>query len=142
MADSSTAARDTSPRRRTALWTTAAGLAVLVATLVIARSWRDQLPDPVASHWGISGAADGFSSLTELLAWMLGGGVVLVLGFGAITLLLGQAAATRRIGAAMTIWAALFLGLLTLGTLYVQRGLTDARQVGDIGPVLLVAVIA
>ena len=67
------------------------------------------------------GTADGFSSLNDTLAAMLGLGVALVLGFGAVTLLLGQSAVTRRIGAAATIWSALFLSLLTLGTLYIPR---------------------
>jgi Domain of unknown function (DUF1648) len=128
-------------RRRTAGWVTAVGLAVVVAAVAVARSWRAQLPDPVASHWGVDGTADGFSSLDGILAVLLGVGIAVVLGFGAGTLLLGQSAVTRRIGAAATIWSALFLSLLALGTLYIQRGLADARDVGGIGTVLLVAIV-
>lgn len=128
-------------RRRTAGWVTAVGLAVLVAATAVAQSWRGQLPDPVASHWGVDGTADGFSSVNATLAVMFGFGVALVLGFGAVTVLLGHSAAARRIGAAATIWSALFLSLLTLGTLYIQRGLTDSRHVGGIGGVLLVAIL-
>jgi Protein of unknown function (DUF1648) len=128
-------------RRRTAGWVAAAGLAALVATTVVALSWRAQLPDPVASHWAVNGRADGFSSLNGILVVMLGVGVALVLGFGAVTLRLGQSAVTRRIGAAAMSWSALFLSLLTLGTLNIQRGLADARDVGGIGAVLLVAIL-
>jgi hypothetical protein len=39
------------------------------------------------------------------------------------------------------IWSALFLSLMTLGTLYIQRGLADARDVGGIDEVLFVAII-
>jgi hypothetical protein len=123
------------------VWATAGGLAVLAAAAVVALSWRAQLPDPVASHWGIDGAADGFSSVNSVLVIMLGFGIALVIGFGACTLLLGQSAVTRRIAAAAATWSALFISLLTLGTLYIQRGLADARDVGSIGTVMLVAVI-
>lgn len=128
-------------RRRTAGWVTAVGLAVVVAAMAVAQSWRAQLPDPVATHWGVDGTADGFSSLNGVLAVMLGFGMALVLGFGAVTLLLGQSAVTRRIGSAAVIGSALFISLLTLGMLYIQRGLADARDVGGIGGVLLVAII-
>jgi hypothetical protein len=125
-------------RRRTAGWVALVALATLAGATALARSWRDELPDPVASHWAINGTADGFSSLNGTLAVMLGFGVALVLGFSALTLLLGHSAVTRRIGTAATIWSALFLSLLTLGSLSIQRGLADAREVGGIdGPLLL-----
>jgi hypothetical protein len=128
-------------RRRTAGWVIAAGLGALAAATAVAMSWRGTLPDPVASHWGADGAVDGFSSLNATLAVMLGFGTALVLGFGAVTLLLGQTAVTRRVGAAAAIWSALFLSLLTLGTLYIQRGLADAHDVGGVGAVLAVAIV-
>jgi hypothetical protein len=127
--------------RRTAGWVAALALAVLAAATGVARSWRDQLPDPVASHWAADGTADGFASLNGTLAVMLGFGIALVLGFGALTLLLGHSAVTRRIGAAAMIWSALFLSLLTLGSLDLQRGVADAREVGGIDGVLLVAIV-
>ncbi len=128
-------------RRLSAGWTTLAGLAVLVGAALTARSWRADLPDPVASHWGPDGTANGFSTLDATVGAMLGGGSLLVLGFGAITLWLGHSALTRRIGSAATIWSALFFSILTLGSLNVQRGLTDARDAGDIGGVLLLALV-
>jgi len=128
-------------RRGTAAWITACGLAVLAVAAAVALSWRAQLPHPVASHWGIDGTADGFSSLNGVLAVMLGFGIALVSGFGALILLLGQSAVTRRIGAAAAIWSALFMSLLTLGTLYIQRGLAEARGVGGVGAVMLVAIL-
>jgi uncharacterized membrane protein len=91
-------------RHRTAGWVIAVGLAVLVAATAVAQSWRGQLPDPVASHWGVDGTADVFSSVNGTLAVMLGFGVALVLGFGVVTLLLGQSAVTRRIAAAAAIF--------------------------------------
>ena len=128
-------------RRRTAGWTTLAGLAVLIGAAVTARSWRTELPDPIATHWGTDGTANGFSSLNAVVRAMLIGGTMLVLGFGAITFWLGQSAWTRRAGAAGTIWSALFVSTLTLGSLSMQRGLADARDAGGIDGVLLLAIL-
>jgi hypothetical protein len=140
MTGSSSLPQQSTVRRRTAGWVVAGGLAVLAAATALALSWRDELPDPVASHWDIDGRADGFSSLNAILAVMLGFGVAFVLGFGALTLVLGQSAVTRRLGAGLTIWSAMFFSSLTLGTLYVQRGLADAREAGGIGGALLTAM--
>src|SRR5689334_20059289 len=115
------------PARRTAGWVTATGLVVLAATAAVAWSWRKQLPDPVAVHWGTNGP-NGYASLNGTLVTLLGPGVLLVLGFGAVILLIGQSAVTRRVASAATVWSALFLSLLLLGSLYVQRGLSDARD--------------
>jgi len=114
---------------------------VLIGAAVTASSWRAELPDPIASHWGADGTANGFSSLTAVVRTMLIGGSLLVLGFGAITLWLGQSAWTRRVGAAATIWSALFVSTLTVGSLSIQRGLADARDAGGIDGVLLLAIV-
>jgi hypothetical protein len=137
---SSSGARTTARVRATAGWVTATGLAVLACAAGIAESWRGQLPDPVAIHWGVNGP-NGFSSLNALLATLLGAGALLVLGFGAVLLLLGRSAVTRRIVTAVTVWFALYLSALTLGSLYIQRGLADAHQAGGLGVVLGVAFV-
>jgi hypothetical protein len=133
----------TAARRRwvTAGVTALGGVGVLAAGTQLAYSWRDELPDPVASHWGADGAVNGVSSVDSVLRVMLGGGLVLVLGFAALTLLLGQSALTRRIGAAGVAWSALFMTILTVGSLNIQRGLTDARAAGGLGGVLIVALV-
>jgi hypothetical protein len=127
-------------RRRTAGWTTIAGLAVLAGAALVAWSWRGELPDPVASHWGPDDTPDGFSSLTAVLSVMLVAGSLLVLGFGAITMWFGHSALTRRVGVAATVWSALFFTTLTVGSLNQQRGLADARAAGGIGGVLLLSL--
>jgi len=128
-------------RRGTAAITVLAGLAVLAGTALLVGSWRDELPDPVASHWGADGRPNGFSSLDGLLGYLLGLGALLVLGFGAVTLWLGHTALTRRIGAAATVWSALFLSIVTAGSLAVQRGLADAHDAGGIGGVMAWAAV-
>jgi hypothetical protein len=109
--------------------------------VLLVNSWRSELPNPVASHWGADGKPNGFSTVDSTIAVMLVGGVVLVLGFGAVTLFLGHSALTRRISAGVTIWSALFLSILIAGSLYPQRGLADAHDAGGIGAVILVALI-
>jgi hypothetical protein len=95
----------------------------------------------VASHWGADGTPNGFSNLDTAIGVMLVSGTVLVLGFAALTFGLGQSSLTRRIGAAATIWSALFLSFVTAGSLYVQRGIGDARNAPGIAGVLLVALV-
>ncbi len=120
---------------------TVAGLAVVGAAAITVWSWRAELPDPVASHWGAAGRPDGFTSLAPLVAWTLGLGAALVILFGATTWGLGQTAVIRRIAAAATIWSALFLSIVVVGSLEIQRGLTDARQAGGVDGVLLIAFL-
>lgn len=122
--------------------TTVGGLLVLVIGAAVAWSWRSELPDPVATHWGAGGQPDGFSSLSAALAVLLGIGGLTVLFLGSITWALGKSAATLRVGAAATVWLSLFMAILVVGSLSVQRGLSDAREVGSINGVLLVAILA
>lgn len=130
-------------RRRhvTGAVTTVGGLLVLLIAAGITWSWRAQLPDPVASHWGADGQPDGFSSLGGILAVLLGLGGGLVLLFGAATWVLGQTSVTRRIGAAATAWVSLFMAVVVVGSLFVQRGLSDAREAGSVNTVLLVGLL-
>jgi Domain of unknown function (DUF1648) len=141
MVESSTVrTRSLRRRRATAGVTALVGLAVLGAAALVVNSWRGQLPEPVASHWGADGRPNGFSSVNTAIGVMLVIGGVLVLGFAAIALGLGQSALTRRIGAAGAIWSALFLSIVSAGSLYGQRGLADARNAPDVSGVLLVAL--
>ncbi|MGC4804891.1 DUF1648 domain-containing protein [Micromonospora sp. DT233] len=127
--------------RRVGLAVTAAGLSILAVAAAVALSWRAELPDPVATHWGVRGEPDGFTSLDASLWGGFGLGALLVLGFGAVTTLWGQSAVNRRVGAATAIWAALFMALLQLGTLHAQLGLADARDAGGIGGTLTLALV-
>jgi hypothetical protein len=131
-------------RRRhvTGAATTVGGLLVLVIGAAVAWSWRGELPDPVASHWGADGQPDGFSSLNTALAVLLGVGGLSVLFLGGVTWALGKSAATLRMMAAATVWLSLFMAIVVVGSLSIQRGLSDAREVGSINGVLLVAILA
>lgn len=130
-------------RRRhvTGAVTTFGGLLVLLVGAAIVWSWRAELPDPVASHWGAGGEPDGFSSLNGMIALLLGLGGGLVLLFGGATWALGQTSVTRRIGAGFTVWVSLFMSTIVVGTLSIQRGLSDAREAGSVNAVALVAFL-
>lgn len=87
------------------------------------------LPDPVATHFGPSGGADGFSSPRSLWAMTLGLPVVLAL-------LLGTLASTTQRSAPVGLgWIAGLpvgivwgIGTLQIATLLPQRGLADAAD--------------
>lgn len=125
------------PRRRaagqrrallTAVTSALAGIVCLAVAVAVALSWRGQLPDPVASHWGAGGVADGFTSLDAYVATLA---VVALLGTAAgvlTTLWGGRAASTRRVGAALTVWFGAFVGAVLVGSLAPQRGLADAHD--------------
>ncbi|HEY0118261.1 MAG TPA: DUF1648 domain-containing protein [Cellulomonas sp.] len=130
-----------SHRLATTVWTLAVPLALLVVAVLVVLSWRDDLPHPVASHWGAAGP-DGSSSLGGTLAVL----VVTVVAFSLVAwlvgLLMGRTSVVRRTAAFLGMWFATFLGTLVVGSLAVQRGLADWRQAPDLGLVPLVAVAA
>jgi hypothetical protein len=99
----------TSPTGRIAFGSLSPLVAALPA-IIMMLTWRDRLPQPLASHFGVDGAADGFSSATTLLWSSVGLAVFLAAVFGTIA-----AARTTRflIGAS---WAA---SVMTGGTLLV-----------------------
>lgn len=138
----------TGTRRRTPaphrLSTTLLGLvlplALLTASAVVAFSWRDDLPNPVATHWDAAGDVDGFGSLAASVAVPLGIGVALTVGFWLVGLFLGQSASNRRMAVGVSAGMATFLGATLLGTLSVQRGLDDAAQVSGAGAAIAVAL--
>jgi hypothetical protein len=130
-------------RRRNATGATVlfGGLSVVVVAAVLAFSWRSRLPDPVASHWGVHGTPDGFASVASAIGLLLGLGGGLVVVFGVATWGLGRTSVIRRISAAATVWIAVFLPLVVVGSLYIQLDLPDARDVGNVDGVMLVAFL-
>ncbi|WP_029289452.1 DUF1648 domain-containing protein [Cellulomonas sp. HZM] len=128
-------------RLRTTLLTLVVPVALLAAATAVALSWADDLPDPVAVHWGTDGP-DGFGSLASAIWPMLLTGVVTSVGAWALAFWAGRASATRRIATGTSVGLAAFLGCIMVGSLAGQRGLADAVDAGGFGPTLLVAVIA
>lgn len=126
---------------RTFVWVGLVAPAVITAVaLATAWSWRYELPDPIATHWGPGGAVDGYGSLAAILVWT----PLLTLGLPALiaatalpALRRGNRGPTSRLLAAVALGISVLMASLLLGSLWIQRGLADASAAPGIGPVLL-----
>jgi hypothetical protein len=125
---------------RAMLGATVIAWALTAAAVLVVRGWRDDLPDRVASHWDARGIPDDTMSIE---AFVLGGVVlvlVLTLLFAGLGVAAGKDASTRRLLAGTVVWSGGLGAALLLGTLGVQRGLTDPAQ-AELPGWLLVAVL-
>ncbi len=114
-------------------------LALMTAGALIALSWRDELPDPVATHWGADGP-DGFSSFAGALAPLLLG-LVLCVGAWALGFWAGRDGGARRIAVGTSAGLGTLFAVLLVGTLAVQRGLTDAADAPGVGGTIVGALV-
>jgi hypothetical protein len=125
-------------------WTTLLALgvpaAIIATTTGLAVSWRHDLPDPIAVHWGLNGP-DGFSSLTTSIVWSVVAGSVVASLLWALGFFAGRQSFTRRGAAALAVWFTILLSGVSIGGLSVQRGVADARDAGSIDGVLLVTFL-
>lgn len=136
-------ARPSVPHRGlTTLLALVAPTAVLTAAAALTWSWREDLPDPVAVHWGTGEGPDGFASLGSSLATMAIIGVLLAVMFWAIGFWWGQLASTRRMSAGASLGMSVFVSGLQVGSLDMQRGLADAADAGGVGAVMAIATLA
>ncbi|MFI1996365.1 hypothetical protein [Actinoplanes sp. NPDC020271] len=117
------------PARKAALWSALAALGAVAVVSVIVWTWRADLPDPLASHWGgNSSVPDGFMSLNSLIAGSALLVIVFCVMFSALGWFWGASGITRRMVAASNVWiGGLGAGVL-LSIAACQRGLTDAHQ--------------
>lgn len=106
----------------------AAFLSVVALGIALALVVGD-LPDPVATHFGLDGTADGFSSHTALWVMAIGLPAVLALLLGALALGTHDSlpAGTRWVRGLPVgiVWA---VGGVMLATLLPQRGVADATD--------------
>lgn len=116
-------------------------LALLGAAVTLALSWRADLPDPVAVHFDGGGTVDGYGSLTSFAVGLPAVIAATVVALWLVAVLLGRDASTRRWSVGTTVFLGWMGSAITVGSLAGQRGLTDARRAGDIGPVLAVALL-
>ena len=123
---------DYTPAERRRIVVIGAVVPIVIAAVGIALmlSWSSRLPDPVAIHWNGSGEPDGFGSLAGL-AWMIGG---IAAGFGAIvtlaTLFQSAGVYTRTL-LGTSVWLSTLITVGVVGSVHMQLGLADARDVGD-----------
>lgn len=116
-------------------------ISAVAAGLLLA--WLPSLPDQVATHWGVDGA-DAFGAPSAYLWIVLGVGLALPVIIAAVTLTaVGThwGAAARFLGAVAASLSALGASL-SLGSLAVQRDLTESDVVPGIGGVIAVALAA
>lgn len=106
-------------------------------------SVRGQLPDPVATHWGVDGTANGFTALHQVI-WTH---AAVTLAINLPLLLLGAALKQARVMAPVVAGTSAFMACVLFGGTWRQRGL-GTEQVGDewlsmlAGAVLAVIVAA
>lgn len=108
-------------------------LSFTLAAGVWVMTFADELPNPVALHWGADGRPDGFGSLASsfgliLIVTLLMCALATVIGVG-----MGRAAATRRIAVFFGMWSGVALPWFVAGTLDAQRGLADAVDAPGVG---------
>lgn len=133
----------TVPRRAvTTALTLGVPLLLLFACLLWAWSVRGELPQPIAVHWGLGRAPDGFGTLGGLLLIPAIMVPVFALGCWALGFFGGTSAVTRRLAAGMATGLSTFLCVLTAAVLAGQRGLADATMAGPIGPWIVAALAA
>jgi len=111
------------------------------ATVVVALSWRDDLPDPVATHWGADGP-NGSGSLDAFVWSAAIAAVVLAVAGWALAFFAGRAATTRRLGTGFALGFAGFLSTLVLGTLALQRGIDDWTAAPPVDGVVVLTLLA
>ncbi len=134
-----TTGRGLADRRTLAVVVGALGGVVTVVAAIVALAWAPTLPDPVAMHWGTDGV-DGFGSLGTVVAVSTALGLTAAAGFAAMTAFLGQSSSNRRVAAGVTVGLPVMLAGQTLGSLWIQRGIADAQDVGGIGVVTAVSL--
>ncbi|WP_456844037.1 DUF1648 domain-containing protein [Cellulomonas sp. P5_C6] len=114
--------------------------ALVAGTFVVAGAWSSELPDPVAVHFGPDGP-DGFSSLAGALWPSAVVSLLLAVGCWAVAFFWGRTALVRRICAGTALGLSAFLSTLTIGLLDLQRGLSDAADMGSTGLVFTLASV-
>lgn len=133
--------RPVSHRLSSTLLGLALPLLVLIAGAVLTLSWRDQMPEQIATHFGRGGRVDGFERVVPFVTLMTGIFAVLVVGAWVLAFYRGQDGSTRRVAVGFSLGMSWFGATIVVGTGLLNRGLTDAREVGDVDPVITVAIV-
>jgi hypothetical protein len=126
--------------KRMALITVGAPVLVGVLGVAVFLAIRSSLPDPVATHWGSSGA-DGYTSLRwAVLSVLLG--AVIGLALGAVVGWYGRREpAARRLGVGPGTGTAVFVTAVAVGSLWKQRGLADPVLAPEIDDMLVIGLL-
>jgi hypothetical protein len=129
-----------SHRGSTTAWTLGAPAVVVLAAVAVALSWRSELPDPIATHWGLDGV-DGFGPFGANLAAHALIVAAFSLALWGLAFFAGRDSLTRRLCNSTAVGFAVLFSTVLVGDLSVQRGLTDATEARDTGGVLIGAFV-
>lgn len=92
-----------------------------------AQANQARFPDPLATHWGITGQADGFASLETHLLWVnIGLGVVAAIWL--LVSLIQVPAALRKLFQGIVGYLFAFLFVVMTQTLWMQLDVTDSSE--------------
>lgn len=105
-------------------WTFVVPVIVLLLGAALPWLWRNDLPPRLPLHWGVNGP-DRFGSLIELTGLTTAIGIVVVVGIGWLTTILGKDVSTRRMGVISNNTLAFLLASIPVSTAYAARGLSD-----------------
>ncbi|WOF24355.1 DUF1648 domain-containing protein [Microbacterium betulae] len=106
-------------------------LAVFGAIAVVQLALLPLMPDPAATHWGLSGGPDGFAPawIHPLMTVFIGAGIsALIAGIALAEIGRPGRRVAYRLMAAVIWWEVGMLGVSFLGTVLVQVGLDDAQD--------------
>jgi hypothetical protein len=111
-------------------------LAIVATALMLA--WIPELPDPIAVHWSGAGP-DGFGPAVPFLFLPLG--ITVLFGVFAVAVARRPAPSGRptwnqKILVTAALWLSALLSVGIGGAVAVQRGLSDAHEAPDAGPLL------
>lgn len=102
-------------------------ISALVSAMLL-RSWRDDLPEQVATHWGSGGEPDGFTSVTGLIWTLIIAGIVLMVLATVAVAAFREYTVCAQVVSGVAALAA-FTAALALSATGVQRGKADVSAV-------------
>lgn len=118
-------------------------LVITAVAVVVLLSWLPTLPAQVVTHWG-PGGADGFGPPTMYLWLLIGVGFALPVLMAVVTLASVGAhwGGAARLMGALAAGMAAFAAVTNLGSLVIQRDVTETSDVPGIGGVVALAFAA
>lgn len=131
-----------------------APLALTVVYSIVLLAWIPRLPNPMAMHWNGAGEADGFGSPWLSLPLFGVVGLVITSLYFATALQKWQAKQSpkrasayvwgpiNRLIPAIVLGTVMLIAVMALGTTSLQLGLSDAREMPPINPLMLASFAA
>jgi hypothetical protein len=115
-------------------------LGIALASLVVMVAASPTLPDPIATHWGPTGAVDGYGPWWATATLPL----AVVVGYSILAMVVIRSAVDRlnvihKVLLVTAPFIAAMVGIVSTGSVLIQRGLESASDAPRVDPVVLVA---